>query len=129
MALLDSDAGDVVAKLGEAAAAALVGFLSALATFRSRFAAIEIGTAAETKRLADVRALEAQAVEKRFDALEATLAREHEERRAYRREMQRRQMAMLRILADIAKKEGLTNRLLDDALTNLITSSDDAGGS
>jgi hypothetical protein len=118
---------EVLSKFGEGIAAGLVGFLSALATFRSRFAAIEITATAESKRLSEVRALEAAAIERRFDAIESLLAKEHDERKAYRKDMQRRQFVMLRILADLANKEGLKNRLIDDALTNLITS-DDAGG-
>lgn len=126
-----AEPADVIARLLEVAGAAIVGVIASVATFRARFTAIErdqvaagLARTAYEQHQAETRAEDHEYLERELERLRAhvattvgrielTLGREAEDRRRYRRDMTRRQLAILELVADVANKAGINNRVLD----------------
>ena len=126
---------DVRVELLQTAGSAFVGFLAAVATFRSRFVALETNRtndkenakerrqedrasfARELEQLAERHALELEQIRTDFaaavDRVELAMRDEMTSRKQYRRDSTRRQLVVLELVADIGNKVGVTNRVLD----------------
>lgn len=91
-------------------AAALFGFISAVAVFRSRFAVMEAQRIADLEKIEANRQHDKELLKLAFDHLNSTIGR-----------IERRQIAALELTANIAHKAGITSRAVGaDVLADLL---------